>query len=285
MAEDSHLPTSTIEESAIRMSDQGGEGDYVDEIFSTQAVDSLTELLNQARGAAEKVPKLSMRETILEKLDLLTDTLTTKMKKGQLKVGKKRSSKGISQDNVVQGKRKVGKTNKHKSSKGHQHKVKKGDKVSLPSSAFDGDDPGSFSSTHPDPCYGNVVEILQNGLAIVRWEGGEKDQVRVSDLKLEARKASILRIIVMLAEGSQLNVDERTASIGKESWPKDFFEVLIRSDWRAWVEAVKKELTGWDTNKAVTVVEMSDLPPNAKIVPLGELYTIKRDGGSSSDST
>jgi hypothetical protein len=44
------------------------------------------------------------------------------------------------------------------------------------------------------------------------------------------------------------------------------------------VEAVKKELTGWDNNNAVTVVPISEVPRSAKVVPLGELYTIKRCG-------
>jgi hypothetical protein len=32
------------------------------------------------------------------------------------------------------------------------------------------------------------------------------------------------------------------------------------------VQAVKKELTGWDTNNAVSVVEMKDVPKNAKLL-------------------
>ena len=28
----------------------------------------------------------------------------------------------------------------------------------------------------------------------------------------------------------------------KEQWPKNFFEALIRPDWRSWVDAVKKEI-------------------------------------------
>ncbi len=60
--------------------------------------------------------------------------------------------------------------------------------------------------------------------------------------------------------------------------PKDFFEVLVRADWRKWVEAVKKEIAGWDDNNAVEFVNIEDVPANAKIIPLGELYTIKRNG-------
>jgi hypothetical protein len=64
----------------------------------------------------------------------------------------------------------------------------------------------------------------------------------------------------------------------KGDFPKDFFEVLVREDWRKWVEAVKKELEAWDDNNAVEIVDFNSVPFTAKIVPLGELYTLKRDG-------
>ena len=64
----------------------------------------------------------------------------------------------------------------------------------------------------------------------------------------------------------------------KNNWPKNFFELLVKKDWRKWVASVKKELQGWDDNNAVSVVKIEDVPVNAKVVPLGELYSIKRDG-------
>ncbi len=41
---------------------------------------------------------------------------------------------------------------------------------------------------------------------------------------------------------------------------------------------MKKEIAGWDDNRAVILVNIEDVPASAKIVPLGELYTIKRNG-------
>jgi hypothetical protein len=102
--------------------------------------------------------------------------------------------------------------------------------------------------------------------------------VKQRDLKLEARKKDVdsvvSNIIVLLVEGEQVAFESKE----KTNWPKDFFEVLVRKDWRSWVQAVKKELAGWDSNHAVTVVDMKDVPKNAKVVPLGELYTVKRNG-------
>jgi hypothetical protein len=54
-------------------------------------------------------------------------------------------------------------------------------------------------------------------------------------------------------------------------------KVVVREDWRKWVEAVKKELEAWDDNNAVETVDISTVPATAKIVPLGELCTRKRD--------
>jgi len=88
------------------------------------------------------------------------------------------------------------------------------------------------------------------------------------------RKASIANIIVLLIEGEKVAFE----SADKSKWLKNFFELLVKKDWRKWVASVKKELEEWDLNNAVTVVDISEVPKDAKIVPLGELYTIKRDG-------
>ena len=96
-------------------------------------------------------------------------------------------------------------------------KLKKGDKVSLPSSAFDGDDPGSFSSANPEPCVGHVLDIKKNGIVTVRWEDeGGDDQVRMKHLKLEARKANIIGIIVMIGIiGIDRGIDRGAKSSGE----------------------------------------------------------------------
>ena len=40
-------------------------------------------------------------------------------------------------------------------------------------------------------------------------------------------------------------------------WPKTFFDALLRSDWRDWVTATKKEMKGWLDNLAFTEVKTS----------------------------
>jgi hypothetical protein len=63
----------------------------------------------------------------------------------------------------------------------------------------------------------------------------------------------------------------------KETWPKNFLEAIIRPDWRSWIEAVKKEIVSWLTFQAYSEIPFADKTPKASIVPLGELYTRKRD--------
>ena len=49
-------------------------------------------------------------------------------------------------------------------------------------------------------------------------------------------------------------------------------------EWRDWVLAVKKENAGWIINLAIRVVKWADVKPGARCTPLGELFSVKRDG-------
>jgi hypothetical protein len=46
----------------------------------------------------------------------------------------------------------------------------------------------------------------------------------------------------------------------EEAWPKDFLEVLVRSDLRKWIEAVKAEIQSWSDNDAVEIGMFKDVP-------------------------
>jgi hypothetical protein len=71
---------------------------------------------------------------------------------------------------------------------------------------------------------------------------------------------------------------KRSEENEETSWPKDFFEALVRNDWRHWVMAVQKENESWRTFDASGEVRYEDMERGASIIPLGELYTIKRNG-------
>ena len=63
-----------------------------------------------------------------------------------------------------------------------------------------------------------------------------------------------------------------------ESWPKDFYEALLREDWRDWVQAVKNENDSWAMFEAATKIPYEKMEKGASIIPLGELFSIKRSG-------
>ena len=189
------------------------------------------------------------------------------------------TSKGTKPNSLSSTSKKKGSTKKNKGGP----KIKVGDVVSLPATAFDGEVPGSYSDEHPEPSYGEVLSISDSGLVKVKWMKDDHDddwvtdgvgEVRLRDLSLEVRRRTISNIIVFLVEGEQVAFEH----LDKNNWPKNFFELLVKQDWRKWVASVKKELEGWDENNAVTVVNITDVPRNAKVVPLGELYSRKRDG-------
>jgi hypothetical protein len=58
------------------------------------------------------------------------------------------------------------------------------------------------------------------------------------------------------------------------NWPKDFYEAL--SEWRLWVEAVKSENESWEAFDACEKIPYNNVRAGASVIPLGELYTIKR---------
>jgi hypothetical protein len=77
-----------------------------------------------------------------------------------------------------------------------------------------------------------------------------------------------------------LEVGTALAPVGhleSTSLPRDFFEALVREDWRDWVLAVKTEMDSWSMFEAATVVPYSSIVRGASIIPLGELFSVKRN--------
>ena len=59
--------------------------------------------------------------------------------------------------------------------------------------------------------------------------------------------------------------------------PKNFFEALMRDDWRQWIEAFRKEKQGFILNDVFEEVDRKEDPLDP-IVPIVEVNTIKHDG-------
>ena len=288
------------------MCNSGGEGEYVDSICKETEFAKLTDLVEKAKTAAESgIAKPSIRSQVLAKLKSALDLANYEAgDKGRPKVGKNSKKSSVSMSNVLNGKRKRKSVsfsdpnadtlpnlstaarlssstrssvstplNKRKGMVGRT-KIGEGDVVSVPAMLFDGDEPGSFPNENPDRCFGVVESVSKNGVVSVRWSDGDVYDVKLKDCKKEKHKVTLASIIVMLIEGEQVAFK----SIDEETNPKNFFELLVKTNWREWVEAVKNELEGWEYNNAVALVSIDDVPANAKVIPLGELYTRKRDG-------
>jgi hypothetical protein len=168
-------------------------------------------------------------------------------------------------------------TNLHRKIKGKGKMIAKvGDLIYVMPEIFDGKT-GSYSKLHPERVFGTVNSIDAKCIANITWvEDGSSNQCKLRDLFVAKPKRTVRTvvagIIALLVTGKPIKKKKDSG------FPKDFFEVLVREDWRKWVEAVKRELEAWDENNVVEVVDIEDVPTTAKIVPLGELYSIKRDG-------
>ena len=121
-----------------------------------------------------------------------------------------------------------------------------------------------------------VVKIgFKKKVVQVKWSDDSKNLVKIEDLKLEKRKVDVMFIVsVLVMEVLKKPPDPNDKSL----WPRDFFEALTMPDWREWILAVKKEITSWLAFNAYTEIRFRDRKPGSSIVPLGELYTRKRDG-------
>jgi hypothetical protein len=120
-----------------------------------------------------------------------------------------------------------------------------GDGVSVGSELFDGAKPGSFSKLHPERQYGVVTNLWREKKIVeVEYLDGSRFRHAFRQVRIEKPKTKALLILqVQKAEGFKKEDDP----LDKDNWPKNFFEAIIRPDWRSWVEAVKKEIASWLT--------------------------------------
>jgi hypothetical protein len=154
-----------------------------------------------------------------------------------------------------------------------------------------------YARGRPKYTYGNIVSLDGGKVIDVKWnseEGeGEIMKTKLADLQLVDPVPEIVGQILketmtcgwsfrsveamfpVLEVGSQLSEPDIDAN---GNWPRDFIEALIRPDWRLWVEAVKSENDSWDVFEATIELPYKDVKKGASVIPLGELFTIKRSG-------
>jgi hypothetical protein len=208
-------------------------------------------------------------------------------KKGSIKMGS-----ALKKENVLAKGRKRAATSESggvepeakKTSVQKRKKIEIGDRVKIKTRSFG----ISYARGRPKFTYGQVIQ-KKGDLYDVVWDAGdtmlthkrhltphdsesEKEDENEPRYNSRLSKETILPILSVGAELSQPN------PIGKDSWPRDFYEALLRDDWREWVQAVKNENDSWGMFEASSEIDYDKMERGASLIPLGELFSIKRNG-------
>jgi hypothetical protein len=284
---------TVLDQSAEIQSPNSGEGLVVPEHLEYTS-DLKNGILKMKERAEKEIADPGIRQRVIQLLKEARESFEKVAKKGALKRGKRVDKSNVHNDNVVEEKRdrsvkrvqveasKIIEDNVVKRIK-KRMKVRKveaitfhvGDTITADSKLFDGDEPGSYSGEHPKLQIGKVIKVWNSkGIAQITWLDGTKSYQKIDDLMMQKMKNVAAYLVgVMFARGPKKEDDPND----KQLWPKDFFQAMVKPDWREWIEAVKKEIASWLVFNAYTEIPFSEKKPGASIVPLGELYTRKRD--------
>jgi hypothetical protein len=270
----SFRPPTTLDVSAESQNPNPGEGPVIPE-HVTYAEDLPSGLRKVAEAAQALNLEPGIKERVMQSLNSAKKSVEGEIRPKQLSKGKKVKDGNVSAKNIVLGKRKTTSSKKSKQSGSTKFGLQVGDGVSVRAEEFDGNKPGSYSKKNPGRHLGVVVGIDPVSKVVeVEYLDGSRFKHNVKKVQLEKPKTTALLILqVVMTECLRKGEDP----MDKEQWPKNFFEALVRPDWRSWVEAVKKEIQSWLTFNAYTEILFAEKTPSASIVPLGELYTRKRD--------
>ena len=281
-------PPTDLDESAASQSPSQGEGSVVPEHLVYDS-DLATGIANLRMRAANEIEDPGIRQRVMNSLNAAEDVAAKVQVKGILKVGKKKNN-NVDADNIMSGKRKrvndktpepdstpkeVIEPKAGKVRKVNMFAFNNGDIVSVSPKIFDGDKPGSYSKDNSDGQYGVIIRVWKaKKICQVEWADGTKWVSDGQHFRLEKPKRNVAFIITcIMVEALKLGENP----LDKKFWPKDFFHALVRPDWREWVCAVKKEISSWLDFDAYSVIAFKDRKAGSSIVPLGELYTRKRD--------
>jgi len=279
-----------LDSSAETQTLNSGEGVVVPEHigYSSNLEVGISEMQERAK---KEIVDPGIRQRVISSLHKARDMMSRVVEKGALKKGKQSSKRNIDAMNVIEGKRDRN-AKKVKLNLGAEKSPKKvkmkatrkvkpfafevGDWISVDSKIFDGLTPGSYSDTHPERQIGEVERIwAAKDIVRIRWGDNSKSHHNAAQLQMEKRKINAAMIVAILI-GEVLKKEPDPND--KTQWPKDFFAALVKPEWREWVAAVKKEIESWLAFNAYTEIAFVDRKPGSSIVPLGELYTRKRDG-------
>ena len=275
-----------LDESADSQSPSQGEDEIRPEHLSYE--DDLATGIEALKEKAKlTISDPGIRKRVIDSITKVQDVASRVVERGQLKKSKNVKFK-VDVSNVVCGKRVREKSMNENdiqrlpkkmkvTDKGSRAKfgIKPGDAISVAPEIFDGKVPGSFSKTNKERQFGIVKRVWAGKrIAQVEWLDGSKNIVRYSELRIEKLKVDAAYMVtVMIVNALKAPKDP----LDKEGWPRDFFEAMVSPDWREWILAIKKEIASWNDFNAYTEIAFGDRKPGSSIVPLGELFTRKRD--------
>jgi hypothetical protein len=259
---------------------------------------------SQPENQGEKIPEqeeLLDEDSLLEKIDqhkkYNKEELRTLYRRimeylQNIRIGRERASSTATYGSEFNAINEIKEKRARRDSK-RKAEIKVGDKVKVKTARFG----RHYAKGRPEYTKGKVVTI-KGKKAKVRYEGGNElydtylshllryvdgDNAEEGNVvaticyegKWYKKSQTFYTIMAALEVGSALKRSEENE---ESSWPKDFFEAIVRNDWREWVMAVQKENESWRTFDAAEEVNYVDMEKGASIIPLGELYTIKRTG-------
>ena len=246
-------------------------------------VKKLRESINQRYDTDGKVDRIVK---MLRKVE--EEALNDAPAKGEIKKKASKPKKGIALKNILGNKRRrlfkedETKVNKDKKAK---KKIDVGDRVKIQTKKFG----KAYAVGMPTWTYGYVRE-MKGDLYEVIWDAGDimkahkrhliyqdenENETENQSEPIYNGKITKETILPILSVGTALSPgNEKETS----NWPRDFYEALLRDDWRDWVQAVKNEIDSWEMFEASTEIPYDSMERGASIIPLGELFSMKRNG-------
>jgi hypothetical protein len=260
-------------------------------------------LLEEIKRFKNKTKETTLTESILNALKGLDVKMSSEKPFIRLNKASKDKSGDVDSKNIALGKRRR-KSSKESKSKQSPAKakvlvkemipaLKANDRVKIRTCKFG----VVYAKGKPEFTHGSIVSIDERKIADVKWDLVDGESIAMSPhVKHLQRVSPVLRILKQTLEekkgdewplktieamfpilevGSQLTEHDSNAN---GNWPKDFIEALIRPDWRSWVDAVKSENESWEMFEATVEIPYDKVVKGASVIPLGELFTIKRSG-------
>jgi hypothetical protein len=84
-----------------------------------------------------------------------------------------------------------------------------------------------------------MFDQLEESMDLQTWQNFKKEH------NYAAEKWNSLTILPIMEVGANISPNHMGGT-----WPRDFYEALVRPDWRRWVEAVKDEIESWNVFEA-----------------------------------